>query len=308
MRVLVLLSLLSLTVAASVKEDQMRFRRNNLGIPQERIIDYKRVGEELHPVLINGEVLDRAQWKTVVDILTGGAGCTGTLVGPKVVLTAAHCGSDGETTQFRLHGSDTQLQGTFKKSPLYPQQDHDVAVAILSQAVPRETVGDFVSVSNTPLQEGSQIFLMGYGCTQPGGGGTDGELRGGLATVSGFSGFDVVSGDGAALCFGDSGGPGMVDADAESPQIITVNSKGNIRDTNYTVNLAATESQDFLRTVASESNVVICGITPNARECSNSPDPPDPPGPLVCDVPTRKRILLEVAHCFDIPVIVPLTR
>ena len=298
------LSALVIAIVKSSAQEDFRYRRVNGDIPQDRILEYKVVGQELHPVLINGEVLDRAVWRQVVSINTAGSGCTGTLVGPKVVITASHCGENGGTTRFTLHGG-TEYQGTFKRSSLYPGQDHDVAVAILSQPVPKASVGEYVSVSATPLAVGDRLYLMGYGCTQPGGGGgSDGNLRGGFATVSGFSGFDVVSNSGAALCFGDSGGPGMVDDQATTPKIITVNSKGNIRDTNYTANLASNESRTFLQTVASENNVVICGITPNAPDCSESPDPPDP-DPIDCDLNERKRLLYDVAACFGLNIVLP---
>lgn len=195
-------------------------------VPSDRILASYEGEDGPVPVLINGEEVPIADWPTVVRIQTGNAGCSATIVGPKVLATAAHCGTNGATSSFTLDG--TRYEGKFQRSSLYPNQDHDVAVIILNTAVPKEKVKIYASIGGTPTI-GSKIWLMGYGCIRAGGGGgNDGKLRAGFATIRSFSGYDVVSSDGAALCFGDSGGPGMVTNDKAKPVVMTINSKGNI--------------------------------------------------------------------------------
>lgn len=216
--------------------------------------------------LINGTPVKEGTYKDVVSIRTGSSGCTATLVGPRVLVTAAHCGNSGATTTFEYE--KVKYSAVLTRSPLYPGKDHDVSLGLIEKEVaglkPR-------NISNVPLKVGDLLHLLGYGCVNPGGGGgNDGILREGDTAVTAFSGYDVVSkkAGGAALCFGDSGGPGM----NKDGKLVTVNSKGNIQDTNYTAALYSKESFDFMSSFATSKAVDICGVT---KDC-NEPTPPDP--------------------------------
>lgn len=192
-----------------------------------RVLDcYVDENGDIVPVLINGEELDLTQWKYVVRIRVGSSGCTATVVGPKVALTAAHCGATGSVASFSI--GTAQFTGKIERSSLYPGKDHDVSVIILDQEVTKAVVDRYASVGGTATV-GTEYYLAGYGCTQPGGGGgNDGKLRGGKARMTGVSGYDMVSGGQgqAALCFGDSGGPLFVGEDNTKPVLLSINSKG----------------------------------------------------------------------------------
>jgi len=262
------------------------------------------VSEDLRPTLINGNEIPAGTYKEVVGIKTGNAGCTATIVGPKVVVTAAHCGNNGDTSTFTLGG--TSFSGKFERSSLYPAQDHDVAVIILTSEVVKGTHVDNYSTVGGTAVVGQTLTLLGYGCTQPGGGGApDGKLRFGTAKMKSFSGFDVVSGGGAALCFGDSGGPGFFSTSSGNANILlTVNSKGNIRDTNYTARLDVQESKTFLQQMVTKHTVDICGINKDCGVAPPPPPPPPPPGGCVSQE-QKATALLSVASCLQIPIIIP---
>lgn len=210
-------------------------------------------------VLINGRVAKEGEFPEVVNLRLGNSGCTGTFIGPQVVITAAHCGSHGGPVRFSLAGETHN--GTCYRHPAYPRNDVDIMACKLTKAVHDLKMA---TVSGPP-ELGDTVTIAGYGCTQPGGGGgSDGKLRVGNAQVTGWTTYDVVSSKGVALCFGDSGGPmfrALENPEEEPHYIIAVNSKGNIRDTNYNTRLDLETSQTFLKNFEKSEGVEICGLS-----------------------------------------------
>ena len=218
--------------------------------------------------IINGTPVAPGSFKEVVDLSFQGAGCSGSLVGPRVVLTAAHCATTGSEGSFTIDG--TKYTAKFTTHPAYPGQDMDLSLGLLPAAI--EGISP-VSIAKDPTAMAEEINVLGYGCTQPGGGGgNDGILRMGATDVTGFTQYDIISKriGGGALCFGDSGGPAYKLIDGKYYQV-GVNSKGNIKDTNYNTNLAIAESKNFLQTFAADNSVDICGVN---KDCSG-PAPDD---------------------------------
>jgi hypothetical protein len=231
-------------------------------------------GSVIHPTLINGEEIDPNSRPDIVLIRTGNAGCTASVIGPRVVLTASHCGTNRAKSVFSANGK--QYEGTFLRSPLYPSKDHDIALIVVTKDV--DLGGKpYTTVGGSP-QVGDKLTIFGYGCVKPqGGGGNDGKLRRGDATITGHAGYDLVSTNGAALCYGDSGGPDYaVDPKDGVSKQVSVNSKGDIAKTNYTARLDVQDSVTFLQDVANANKIDICGIT---KDCAAAvpPPPPSPP-------------------------------
>jgi hypothetical protein len=106
-----------------------------------------------------------------------------------------------------------------------------------------------------------------------------------MSTITGFSGNDIVTGqtNGAALCFGDSGGPAWLEVRRGDRLVrynISQNSKGDIARTSYLARWDSTTAQSFARSfIQNNGNIEICGIN---RQCGGPPPEPDPepePGP-----------------------------
>lgn len=220
--------------------------------------------------LIGGEEVpkDHPDYDSIVRISTNGASCTATLVGPKVLVTAAHCGKTDAVATFKIN--EKQYQATLTRHPSYPGVDHDMNLGLLSEALPPEVKPE--SVGTEAVKVADPVLMYGYGCINPGGGGgNDGILRKGFSEVQSFSSKDMVlkKPNGAALCFGDSGGPGFV-VSGQNRFTVGVASKGNIKDTSYLANLTLPESKQFMMDWATAKAVEICGIN---KDCSKPPGP-----------------------------------
>lgn len=233
-------------------------------------------GDVIRPVLINGAPVPDGARPNVVRIQTGNAGCTAAVVGPRVISTAAHCGGNGATSKFKVNGVEYTAKLT--RHPKYPSTDVDLALGLIEKEVSGIVYGQIPKGTNL-IKVGDAVRLIGFGCTQPGGtGGNDGVLREGTSKVTGFTGNDAVTGGvsgGAALCYGDSGGPAEYELTIGNQLMkffATVNSKGNIRDTSYLSRWDTNDGQSFVTSWAQANGVDVCGIT---KECGN-PGPNSP--------------------------------
>jgi len=235
---------------------------------------------DAQPTLINGRPAEPGEFTEVVYLTIGSSKCTGTLVGERVLMTAAHCGTTGSVAKFQV--GQTLYQATLTRSSLYPGKDHDIALGLVDKKI--EAV-KFASVGGK-AEVGKPITLAGYGCISPdngGSGGNDGILRVGESEIKSFTTYDMVSSKagGAALCFGDSGGPAFM-MEGTKHLILGINSKGNIKDTNYNTRTDLDESKAFFLDWATKNNAQICGVQVQCGSDPDDPDDPDVPPPLGC--------------------------
>jgi subtilisin-like proprotein convertase family protein/V8-like Glu-specific endopeptidase len=152
----------------------------------------------------------------------GGEHCTGTLVAPKLVITASHCVSDTNPTTYKVHfgnGDESDFDSRavrvtkVKASPHYRNDvggNADVAYMVLERPVTDQQI---VPVATDP-EELRQLFKPGSTGTLVGFGihdnntGASGRKYVGPATIRWHTGNEIwmggTAGDG---CNGDSGGP-----------------------------------------------------------------------------------------------------
>ena len=206
-----------------------------------------------------GAVVDRdlgqltAEFPEVVRLQSKTEVCTGTIIGPRAILSAAHC-ADLEHAFVEHRGVKYNL--SFARSADYAAHEHDVAVAITD----RDIVGARYAEIGAGLRHGSALLLAGYGCTRRGG--PSGSLHLGRTRVIGMDDDHVLSFEpkGGVLCQGDSGGPAFMKTNGRNV-VVAVNSAGDIKDINVNVRLDSATSRGFLKAVAAKFKVAICGIS-----------------------------------------------
>lgn len=170
----------------------------------------------------------------------GQSGCTGTLVTPDAVLTAGHC-LQGVTADQVTFAVGPDVTGTAQGYPVaslavHPQyQDggeagptYDIAVMRLAEPAAEQPMA--FNADDATGFAGRPVLLVGYGLTaRPSeGGDATGVKHSVEIPIQGvseqFLDFTIV--EGKTGCFGDSGGPALLDLGA-GPAVVGVTSWGD---------------------------------------------------------------------------------
>lgn len=231
--------------------------------------------------LIGGRPADPAEWPASVYASMGDSKCTATVIGEKVLLIAAHCVGNGRNATFPAGGG--QYVAACTHHPNYASDSTSDYALCKTVAVIANIQYERVQTDPSVLAVGKEVLLTGYGCVnQGGGGGNDGTYRIGEANITTLhqGNQDIVTRGGAALCYGDSGGPAFfyLDAAKKDRVQISVNSRGNIKDTSYLSSLSGGRFKSWAEGWRTTNGVKICGMDADAKGCrgGSGPGPIDP--------------------------------
>jgi secreted trypsin-like serine protease len=223
------------------------------------------------PQVIGAKAVSPASWPATYIFRVPSGGCTSTAIGDRVILTAAHCISDGSTGTVSL--GDRKISVVCNHHPSYDAGNvsDDFALCLSSERLSGfafENVGTSMAYPRL----GQDIALLGYGCVKSGG--TDasfGVLHVGKANIIRLPTADsayTTSKGGAAVCFGDSGGAAYyMTRGGKGRIIIGVNSRGDINQYSF---ISSTSTQAFLDWAiqwSATKGAAICGIDVDATGC-----------------------------------------
>jgi hypothetical protein len=188
-------------------------------------------GAPAHAIAVGSPAPDGA-YRFVAKVEVGTArGCTGALVAPQWIATAASCFAEGgqpvpagppkQETMVTVGRTDLQSTGGhgFKVTDLVPHADRNLVLAKLAGRI--DDI-DPIEIAAAPPVAGETLKIAGYGRTH------DEWVPDRLHTAPfavqnvGATTLDVLSPSGAGICKGDSGGPAFRDANGRV-ELVAIN-------------------------------------------------------------------------------------
>lgn len=229
------------------------------------------------PQLIGAKPAPPSDWPATLIFTIPGGGCTSTAIGPRVLLTAAHCVEDGQKGTVSINKNGTLIAERSVKCTHHPGYAEnytlDFALCLVDDTL-SGTIPAFerVNVNPSNIQAQTKVTLLGFGCTKEGGvDGSFGQLFVGDATVkkrpSGTDNYYYALG-GAALCYGDSGGAAYYTQPGRTSRlIIGINSRGDISSRSYLASTSNMAFLDWAYSWATTNAADICGLSETTEGC-----------------------------------------
>jgi hypothetical protein len=259
-------------------------------------IDAKPLPDEVdgRPEVIGGEPATRLEYPAVFQATVSKRICTWFLVGPHVLLGAAHCvvGPKGDQPAVSVSIEIPGHRAPFQTKPCsiaegYPvDASRDWAACQFVAAIPapvgRNVVG-FEVLGTSPVSRNASVEIGGFGCTAVGEPASDVYFFGSArvsaipptallpsSTVDTPNTIELTQ-EPSILCQGDSGGPAYAYAEPDDRvrrRVVGINSSTLIETrTMYLASVSTEPARAFLQDWADRRGLQICGLDPATPDC-----------------------------------------
>jgi hypothetical protein len=241
--------------------------------------------------VIRGKVAVQSDWPATLRFESNGAYCTSTIVGERVLVTAAHCVQNGSKARVSINGAwrdditcyhPAQYKGTACIGVTEVKEivgcTADIALCLAEKPLASARIEAINSDANES-RTGASLIMLGFGCTTEGGGRLSKDLMIGDAEIKATSvpgassnpkntlqEYIITEGH-SAVCSGDSGGAAYNSEDSAVRKIIGIGSRGNLSTTSYWTNVTDQPIRNFLKSWSSSNGADICGVSADGKGC-----------------------------------------
>ena len=196
-------------------------------------------------------------------------GCSLTIVGPKLALTAAHC-VEHRLHKIKIRTPSGLVKGTCTLPATFPMdRSADWALCRLEATISRPWA--VVNQEQDVVPSGTELVLTGFGCDEvtgePGGIFRKGIVR--ITQMPTTDQFFLVEGD-VRVCSGDSGGAAYVAVEGSLLQAAVTSRKHPTNPRGSLLSsLTTAAAKAFLRSPLADEQVapLVCGVNLAAAKC-----------------------------------------